>query len=57
MNSFPSNANNPYTASGVDTEKGDALVDWLESKRNHSSERGKVISGIGGFAALFKPDL
>ncbi len=46
----------PYKESGVDSQKGDEVVDWLQShsspKKNHG---GKVLSGVGGFAALFKP--
>ncbi len=49
---------NPYEAAGVDTEKGDALADWLakdESKGfKHPHGLGKLTSGIGGFAGLFE---
>ena len=44
-----------YKASGVDVEAGDALVDWLKAtapaKSPHSD---RIVSGIGGFAALFR---
>jgi phosphoribosylformylglycinamidine cyclo-ligase len=45
-----------YKSSGVDVEAGDALVDWLKesgrSVRTPHAER--LVSGIGGFAALFR---
>ena len=49
---------NLYKQAGVDAQKGDALVDWLHS----SSEKvvnptGEAVCGIGGFAALFRPNL
>ncbi|MCB0410978.1 MAG: phosphoribosylformylglycinamidine cyclo-ligase [Bdellovibrionales bacterium] len=44
-----------YKQSGVDVEAGDHLVDWL---KKHSPERWphqeRLVSGIGGFAGLFK---
>lgn len=49
-----------YKEAGVDVEAGDALVDWLIEGRNKKSKKikephkGKVVSGIGGFAALFR---
>jgi phosphoribosylformylglycinamidine cyclo-ligase len=50
-----------YKQSGVDIERGDALVDWLRSEELRSENDGphqdKIISGVGGFAALFQPDL
>lgn len=52
---------NPYRVSGVDIEKGDHLVDWLIKTGKRSSKSahslGSVVSGIGGFAALFRPNL
>ncbi len=45
-----------YKESGVDVAKGDALVDWLQSRKADKSSGGEVVSGIGGFAALFRPD-
>lgn len=43
-----------YKSAGVDVEKADKLVDWMKSssatKGVHSQ---RVLSGIGGFAALF----
>ena len=42
-----------YKDSGVDVAKGERLVDWLkEDDENNKS----VVSGIGGFAGLFRPD-
>jgi phosphoribosylformylglycinamidine cyclo-ligase len=45
-----------YKESGVDVAKGDALVDWLQSRKADQVSGGEVVSGIGGFAALFRPD-
>lgn len=45
-----------YKESGVDVAKGDALVDWLQSNKSSQTVGGEVVSGIGGFAALFRPD-
>jgi phosphoribosylformylglycinamidine cyclo-ligase len=45
-----------YKESGVDVAKGDALVDWLQSRKADQVKGGEVVSGIGGFAALFRPD-
>ncbi|MBC7658734.1 MAG: phosphoribosylformylglycinamidine cyclo-ligase [Chitinophagaceae bacterium] len=45
-----------YKESGVDVEKGDALVDWLQESGSIGTRGGEVVSGIGGFAALFRPD-
>ncbi len=47
---------NFYKESGVDVEKGDALVDWLQQEGAEKSPFGQVVSGIGGFAALFRPN-
>jgi phosphoribosylformylglycinamidine cyclo-ligase len=59
-----------YRDSGVDVEKGDALVDWLKASDAESDSvaessgapsgnaatklKKNLISGIGGFAALFR---
>lgn len=45
-----------YKDSGVDVDKGDHLVDWLQGKGDVASSGGEVVSGIGGFAALFRPN-
>lgn len=57
-----------YKKSGVDIQAGDQLVSWLQSPLSSSSEfsqlktnltsdvpdfKSRVVSGIGGFAALF----
>jgi phosphoribosylformylglycinamidine cyclo-ligase len=46
-----------YKKAGVDIEKGDELVSWLSSDRNRSPHQDQVVSGIGGFSALFRLDL
>lgn len=44
-----------YKKAGVDVEAGDQLVDWLkESAPRVSPHADKLISGIGGFAAVFR---
>jgi len=51
---------NHYKNAGVDTETGDALVDWLQSKKStftHPRGLGRVADGIGGFAGLFSINL
>ena len=45
-----------YKQAGVDIEAGERLVDWLSSSSEASPHSEKVISGIGGFAALFRID-
>lgn len=46
-----------YKESGVDVDKGDALVEWLQADGSAKrGARGEIVSGIGGFAALFKPN-
>lgn len=45
-----------YSSSGVNIDRGDALVDWLQ-KTDHSSRSPfakNVMAGIGGFAALYR---
>lgn len=45
-----------YKSSGVDVEAGDALVDWLKESgaKTRSPHADRLVSGIGGFAALFR---
>lgn len=44
-----------YKAAGVDVEAGDQLVEWLkDSAPQNSPHKDKLISGIGGFAAVFR---
>lgn len=46
-----------YKTAGVDVEAGDALVDWLQSsakEKGKGPHADKLLSGIGGFAAVFR---
>lgn len=47
-----------YKEAGVDVEKGDRLVDWLQGDSDQGSRHrlGATVSGIGGFAALYRPN-
>lgn len=55
-----------YKSSGVDIEAGDQLVDWLieceaeekaTSQNKYKNPHGeRIVSGIGGFASLFRAD-
>ena len=52
-----------YKSSGVDIEAGDALVDWLAkadqdalANTKKSPHFDRIVSGIGGFASLFRAD-
>ncbi len=50
-----------YKSSGVDVEAGDALVDWLSEAESSEEKRksphfDRIVSGIGGFASLFRAD-
>jgi phosphoribosylformylglycinamidine cyclo-ligase len=45
---------NLYSQAGVDVKKGDQLVDWIQGNQGDQTQR--VVSGVGGFAALFRPD-
>lgn len=46
-----------YKDAGVDRDAGDALVDWLSSSAPQGGpHHDKIISGIGGFASLFRAD-
>ena len=48
---------NLYKDAGVDVHKGDTLVSWLQSDANEVKHPfGNIVSGIGGFAGLFRPD-
>lgn len=48
-----------YRQAGVDVQLGDDLVDWLQDSNQKSTQQKRlphqerVVSGIGGFAALF----
>lgn len=54
-------SNDLYKKSGVDVEAGDALVDWLSDSKETSSiptpHKSQILSGIGGFASLFRLNL
>lgn len=44
-----------YKSAGVDVEAGDALVEWLKtSAPKQSPHADRLVSGIGGFAAVFR---
>ncbi len=44
-----------YKKAGVDVVAGDALVDWLtETAPRNSIHQDRIVSGIGGFASLFR---
>lgn len=44
-----------YKRAGVDVEAGDAFVEWIQkSQPNQSPFSDKIISGVGGFASIFK---
>lgn len=44
-----------YKSAGVDVEAGDALVDWLQNTESRKAPHAdKLISGIGGFASVFR---
>jgi phosphoribosylformylglycinamidine cyclo-ligase len=45
-----------YKSAGVDVEAGDALVDWLQETSGPQPHAEKIVSGIGGFASLFRVD-
>jgi phosphoribosylformylglycinamidine cyclo-ligase len=46
-----------YKEAGVDVDKGDRLVEWLQGGKAPTATRyGATVSGIGGFAALFRPN-
>ena len=43
-----------YKDAGVDIVAGDALVEWLQKDKSPQPFKENIISGIGGFAALFR---
>ncbi len=45
-----------YKSAGVDTEAGDSLVDWLQSYGKKQPHQDRIVTGIGGFASLFRWD-
>ena len=49
-----------YKDSGVDIVVADQTVEWMKEQISHKEDAPhskNVISGIGGFSALFAPDL
>lgn len=55
-NSAQNDSKNLYKTAGVDTEKADALVDWLKQPEAGQCQYGEQFEGVGGFAALFRPN-
>ena len=50
--------NNPYRDAGVDTAKAEQLTTWLQhTTRSRGHAAGELLAGIGGFAALYRPEL
>ena len=50
--------NEPYRHAGVDTAKAEQTTAWLQtSTDNQHHAAGEVLAGIGGFAALYRPEL
>jgi phosphoribosylformylglycinamidine cyclo-ligase len=48
-----------YKDSGVDVEKADQTVEWMKehlAKSEDQPHKSSVVSGIGGFSALFAPN-
>ena len=45
-----------YKSSGVDIEKGDQFVHWLQEDAGAQPHKDKVLEGIGGFASIFRMD-
>ncbi len=45
-----------YKSSGVDVEKADKVVEWMKTSKSseEAPHQERLVSGIGGFAALFK---
>ncbi len=45
-----------YKSAGVDVEKGDQLVDWIQDTQVKGPLDDKLISGVGGFASIMRFD-
>lgn len=45
-----------YKSAGVDIDKGDELVDWIQETSSKGPHDDKMISGVGGFASIMKFD-
>lgn len=51
-------SNDPYRDAGVDTAKAEHTATWLQQTTHGSKHTaGEVLAGIGGFAALYRPEL
>lgn len=50
--------NKQYREAGIDIDKAERSVSWLQDKTKITpSPLGEVLGGIGGFAALYQPNL
>lgn len=45
-----------YKSAGVDVEKGDQLVEWIQDTHVKGPLDDKMISGVGGFASIMRFD-
>jgi len=45
-----------YKSAGVDVDKGDQLVEWIQDTQAKGPFDDKMISGVGGFASIMKFD-
>lgn len=45
-----------YKSSGVDVQAGDDLVHWLKTSHQGGPHSDRIVSGVGGFASLFRID-
>lgn len=45
-----------YKSAGVDVDKGDELVDWIQNTQVKGPFEDKLISGVGGFASIMRFD-
>lgn len=52
MSESPKKSKINYKNSGVDVHAGDSLVEWLQ--KTESQKSSQILSGIGGFASIFK---
>ncbi len=54
MASFEGERMVDYKQSGVDVVKGDQFVDWISQTQSKQPFQENIISGVGGFAAIFR---
>jgi phosphoribosylformylglycinamidine cyclo-ligase len=45
-----------YKSAGVDVDRGDELVDWIQKTQKKGPFEDKLISGVGGFASIMRFD-